>query len=73
MSTHNSTHTPFSWIICIYKIECVWTEVMSCADVSKAKYSKNFLKHLSNADGVKMKKTLRKSASLLEGRNDPSL
>jgi hypothetical protein len=39
----------------------------------KGEIFKNFLKHLSNADGVKMKDTLRKSASLLEGCNEPSL
>ena len=58
MSTHSGTYTPFLCINCIQKIECVGTEVMSCADFSKAKYSKKFLKYLSSADGVKMKESL---------------
>jgi hypothetical protein len=40
MSTHNSTYTPFSWITCTYKIECVWTEVMSRADVQRRNIQK---------------------------------
>jgi hypothetical protein len=72
MSTHSGTHTPFFCIHCIHKIECVGTEVMPCADFSPTKYSRTFKNICPVLTELKWK-SLRKSALVLEGRNEPSL